>query len=115
MSTTYLERCTKAFVSLDLGKKNPEARVLLAHNAQRRHGTGKKMQNMSRGCQDLPPPILATDLDHKALAFLAVGFRHTRAPARWEGLVQVHHCRSGLLHQVGRGLAISNNHREKGT
>ena len=70
------------------------------------------MQNLSRACQDLPPPIRATDLDHKPLAFLAVGFRHTRAPTRWEGPVQVHHCRSGLLHQVGRGQAISNNHRE---
>ena len=99
----------KAFVSLNLGKKNLEARVLLAHDAQSCHETGQKMKNLSRACQDLPPPILATDLDHKALTFLAMEFRYTRAPTRWVGLVQVHHCRSGLLHQVGRGLAISNN------
>ena len=98
-----------------LGRKNPESRVLLAHDAQRRHGTGQKMQNMSRACQDLTPPIRATDPDHKPLTFSIVKIRHTRVPTHWKRSMQVHHCRSGLLHQVGRGRAISNNHRAKGT
>ena len=85
------------------------------HDAQRRHGTGQKMQNLSGACQDLPPPIRATDLDHKPLTFSAVGFRHIRALTRWEGLVQVHHYRGGLLNHMGRDRAISNNHKEKGT
>ena len=40
--------------------------------------TGQKMKNLSRACQDLPSPIGATDLNHKPLAFSAVGIRHTR-------------------------------------
>ena len=47
----------------------------------------RKCKNLLRACQDLPPPIRATDLDHKALVFSAVGFRHTRGPTRWEGPV----------------------------
>ena len=68
----------KPYWSSDLGRENPKARVLLVHDAQRRHRTGQKMQNLSRACQDLPPPIRATDLDHKPLVFSTVGFRHTR-------------------------------------
>ena len=73
------------------------------------------MKNLSRACQYLLSPIRATDLDHKPVAFLAVGIRHTRVPNHWKRLVQIHHCKSRLLHQMGRGRAIGNNHREKGT
>ena len=78
-------RLWQPYRSSDLSRKNPEVRVLLAHDAQRRHGTSHKMQNLSRACQDLPPPIRATDLDHKPLAFSVVGFRHTRTPTHYEG------------------------------
>ena len=39
------QRCMwQPYRSSDLGTKNPEARVLLVHDAQRRHGTGQKMK-----------------------------------------------------------------------
>ena len=62
----------------------------------------KKMQNLSRSCQNLPPSIRATDPNHKPLVFSVVGIRHTRAPAHWKRSVQVCNCRSRLLHQVGK-------------
>ena len=73
----------------------------------------KKMQDLSRAWPDLSPPFQATDLNHKPLAFSTVGAKHIGAPTHWEGPMQVYYCRSGLLHQVGRGRAISNNHRAK--
>ena len=60
----------------------------------------------------LPSDPLTTIIS--PLAFSVVGIRHTRAPAHWKRPVLVHHCRSGLLHQVGRGRTISNKHRAKG-
>ena len=99
----------------NFGRKSPQAGILLAHDAQRRHRTSQKMQNLLRACQDLPSPIRATDLNHKPLAFSAVGIRHTRALDHWKRSMQICHYRSGLLHQMGRGRAIGNNHQEKGT
>ena len=56
------------------------------------------VRNLSRACQDLPYPSRATDLDHKPLAFSAVGIRHTQALAYWKGSMQIRYYRSELLH-----------------
>ena len=70
----------------------------------------KKMQDLSRACSNPSPPFRAADLNHKPLALPTVGARLIGTPTRWEGSMQVHRGRSGLLHQVGRGRAISNDH-----
>ena len=44
-----------------------------------------------------------------------VGFRHIGTSAHWQGSVQIHNRRSRLLHQVGRGRALSHNYRAEDT
>ena len=61
----------------------------MTHDAQRRHKTSQKVKNLPRARQDLPFPSRATDLDHKPLAFSAVGIRHTQPPAHWKGSMQI--------------------------
>ena len=41
----------------------------------------------------------------------AVGFGHIGTSAHWQGPMQIHNCRSRLLHQVGRARALSHNYR----
>ena len=65
---------------------------------KKRHRVSKKMQDLLGACQHPPPPTRTSDLDHKPLAFSAMGVRHIGALTPWEGPMQVHYCQSGLLH-----------------
>ena len=100
--------------SLDLSRKNLEAGVLLAHNAQRRDRTGQKIQSLLGACQDLSSPICAVDVSHKPLDFSTMGARHIGTPTHWNGPMQIYHCGRGLFYQMGRGRTLSNNHRIEG-
>ena len=48
----------------------------MAHNAQRRNRTSQKMQSLLGARQNLSPPIRATDVSYKPLAFSTVGVGH---------------------------------------
>ena len=92
-----------------------KAGVLLAHNAQRRNITSLKMQSLSGACQNLSPPIRATDVSYKPLAFSAVGIGHIGTSAHGKEPMQIYRRSSGLFHQMGRSRALSYYHRTKGT
>ena len=87
---------------------------LLAHNAQRRNRTSQKMQSLSRARQNLSPPIQATNVSYKPLAFSVVGARHIGTFPHWKGPMQIHCRSSGLFHQMGRSQALGHYHRTKG-
>ena len=97
------------------GGKSLKARVLLAHNAHRLNITSQKMQSLSGACQNLSPPIRATDVGYKPLAFSAVGARHIGTSTHWKGPMQIYRCSSGLFHQMGKIRALGYYHRTKGT
>ena len=95
--------------------KSLEAGVLLAHNAQRRNRISQKMQSLLGAHQNLSPPIRATNISYKPLAFLAVGAGHIGTSAHWKGPMQIYRRSSGLFHQIGRSRALGYYHRIKGT
>ena len=101
----------KSYRSSSISREGLKAGILLAHNTQRCERPSQEMQDLSRACQDLTPPIRALDINHKPLAFLTMRFAHTGTSAHWEGPMQIHHRRSGLLHQVGRSRTFGHNHR----
>ena len=94
--------------------KSLKAGVLLAHNAQRRNRTSQKMQSLSGARQNLSPPIRATDVSYKPLAFSAVGVGHIGTSAHWKGPMQNYRRSSGLFHQMGRSRALGYYYRTKG-
>ena len=49
------------------------------------------------------------------LAFPAVGVGHIGTSTHWQGPMQIHNRRSRLLHQVGRGRALSHDYRTEDT
>ena len=95
--------------------KSLKAGVLLAHNAQRRNRTSQKMQSLSGASQNLSPPIRATDVSYKPLAFSAVWARHIGTSAHWKGPMKIYCRSSGLCHQMDRSRALGYYHRTKGT
>ena len=80
-----------------IGGKSLEARVLLAHNAQRHNRAGQKVHSLSRACQNLLSPIRATDVSYKPLAFSSMGVGHIGTPAHWKGLMQIYRHSSGYF------------------
>ena len=108
-------RLRKSHRSSGTGGKSLKAGVLLAHNAQRRNRTGQKVQSLSGARQNLSPPIRATDVSYRHLAFSVVGAGHIGTPAHWKGPVQIYHRSSGLFHQMGRSRALGYYHRIEGT
>ena len=98
-----------------IGGKNLKAGILLTHNAQRRNRASQEMQSLLGAGQNLSPPIRATDLSHKPLAFSTVGARHIRTSAHWKGPMQICRRSSGLFHQMGRSRALGYHHETKGT
>ena len=105
----------KSHRSSGIGGKILEAGVLLAHNAQRRNRTSQKIQSLSGARQNLSPPIRATEVSYKPLAFSAVGAGHIGTSAHFKGLMQIYRRSSGLFHQMGRSRALGYYHRTKGT
>ena len=95
--------------------KGLKAGILLAHNAQRRNRASQEMQSLSGACQNLSPPILATDFSYKPLAFSAVGARHIGTSAHWKGPMQIYRRSSGLFQQMGRSRDLVYHHKTKGT
>ena len=105
----------KSHRSSGTGGKSLKAGVLLAHNVQRRNRTSKKMQSLSGARQNLSPPIRATDVNYKPLAFSTVGVGYIGTSAHWKGLKQIYCRSSGLFHQMGRSRALGYYHKTKGT
>ena len=97
------------------GGKSLKPRVLLAHNAQRRNITSQKMQSLSGARQNLIPPIRATDVTYKPMAFLVVGVGHIGTSAHWKGPMQIYRRSIGLFHQMGKSQSLGYYHRTKGT
>ena len=104
----------KSHRSSGTGGKSLTARILLAHNAQRRYRTSQEMQSLSGARQNLSPPIRATDFSYKPMAFSVVGARHIGTPTSWKGPMQVYRRSSGLFHQIGRSRALGYHHKTKG-
>ena len=105
----------KSHQSSGIGGKSLEAGVLLAHNAHRHNGTSQKMQSLSGARQNLSPPIQATDVSYKPLAFLAVGTGHMGTSAHWKGPMKIYRRSNGLFHQMGKSRALGYYHRTKDT
>ena len=103
----------KSHRSSGIGGKSLEAGVLLAHNAQRRNRTSQKMQSLLGARQNLSPPIRATEVSYKPLAFSAVGATHIGTSAHWKGVMQIYRRSSGLFHQMGRSRALGYYHKTK--
>ena len=87
--------------------------MLLAHDTQRCDRPSQEMQNLPGTRQNITPPVGAPNINHQPLALPAVGFGHIGTPARWQGPMKIHNCRSGLFHQVGRSRTFSHNYRAK--
>ena len=105
----------KSHRSSGVSRESLMAGILLAHNAQRRDRTSQEMKSLPRARQNILPPIRATDISHKPMAFSAVGVRHIGTSAHWKGLVQIHHRSSGLFHQMGRSRTFGYYHRTEDT
>ena len=88
----------KSYRSSGISREGLKEGILLAHDTQRCDRPSQEMQDLLGACQDLTPPIRALDINHKPLAFPTMGFGHTGTSAHWEGPMQIHHRRSGLLH-----------------
>ena len=105
----------ESYRSSNISRKSLEAGILLAYNAQRCDRPSQEMQNLPGACQNIAPPVRAFNVDHKSLALPTVGFGHIGTSAHWQGSMQIHNRRSRLLHQVGRGRALSHNYRAEDT
>ena len=105
----------ESYRSSNISRKSLKAGVLLAYDTQRRDQLSQEMQNLSRARQDIAPPVRTLNVDHKPLALPTMGFGHIGTSAHWQGSVQIHNRRSRLLHQVGRGQALSHNYRAEDT
>ena len=105
----------ESYRSSNISRKSLEAGVLLAYDTQRRDQPSQEMQNLSGARQDIAPPVRTLNVDHKPLALPTVRFGHIGTSAHWQGSVQIHNHRSRLLHQVGRGRALSHNYRAEDT
>ena len=101
----------ESYRSSNISRKSLEAGILLAYNSQRCDRPSQEMQNLSGARQDIAPPVRALNVDHKPLALPIVGFGHIGTTAHWQGSGQIHNRRSRLLHQVGRGRALSHNYK----
>ena len=105
----------ESYRSSKVSRKSFEAGILLAYNTQRCDRPSQEMQNLPRARQNIAPPIRAPNISHQPLALLAVRVGHIGISAHWQGPMQIHNRRSRLLHQVGRGRALSHNYRIKDT
>ena len=105
----------ESYRSSNVSRKSLEARILLANNTQRCDRPSQEMQNLSGARQDITPPVRALNMNHQPLAFPAVGFGHIGISAHWQRPVQIHNRRSRLLHQMGRGRALSHNYKTEDT
>ena len=101
--------------SSNISRKSSEAGILLAYNTQRCDRPSQKMQNLPGTRQNIAPPVRALNINHQPLALPTVGFGHIGISAHWQGPVQIYNRRSRLLHQVGRGRALSHNYRTEDT
>ena len=73
----------KPHQSSSISGEGLKAGILLAHDTQRCDRPSQEVQDLSRACQDLTPPVRALDINHKPLAFPTMGFGHTGPPAHW--------------------------------
>ena len=99
----------------NVSRKGFEAGILLAYNTQRCDRPSQEMQNLAGARQNIAPPVRAPNINYQPLALPAVGFGHIGTSAHWQGPVQIHNRRNRLLHQVGRGRALSHNYRTEDT
>ena len=97
----------ESYRSSNISRKSFEAGILLAYNTQRCDRPSQEMQNLPGARQNIAPPVRALNINHQPLALPAVGFGHIGTSAHWQEPVQIHNRRSRLLHQVGRGRALS--------
>ena len=97
--------------SSNASRKSFEAGILLAYNTQRCDRPGQEMQNLPGARQNITPPVRAPNIGHQPLALPTVGVGYIGTSAHWQGPMQIHNRRSRLLHQVGRGRALSYNYR----
>ena len=105
----------ESYRSSNISRKSLEAGILLAYNAQRCERPSQEMQNLPGARKNIAPLVRAFNVDHKPLALPTVGFGHIGTSAHRQGSVQIHNRRSRLLHQVGRGRALSHNYRAEDT
>ena len=101
--------------SWNVSRKSFEAGILLAYNTQRCDRPSQEMLNLPGARQNIAPPVRAPNINHQSLALPAVGVGHIRTSAHWQGPMQIHNRRNRLLHQVGRGRALSHNYRTEDT
>ena len=105
----------ESYRSSNVSRKSFEAGILLAYNTQRCDRPSQEMQNLPGARQNIAPPIRAPNISHQPLALPEVGVGHIGTSAHWQGPMQIHNRRSRLLHQVGRGRALSHNYITKDT
>ena len=101
--------------SSNVSRKSFEVGILLAYNTQKCDQPSQEMQNLPGAHQNITPPVRAPNINHQSLALPAVGAGHIGTSAHWQGPMQIHNRRSRLLHQVGRGRALSHNYRTEDT
>ena len=105
----------ESYRSSNISRKSFEAGILLAYNTQRCDRPSQEMQNLLGARQNIAPPVRALNIDHQPLALPTLRFGHIGTSAHWQGSVQIQNRRSRLLHQVGRGRALSHNYRAEDT
>ena len=101
--------------SLNVSRKSFEAGILLAYNTQRCDRPSQEMQNLPGARQNIVPPVRAPNINHQSLTLPAVRVGHIGTSAHWQGPMQIHNRHSRLLHQVGRGRALSHNYKTEYT
>ena len=99
----------------NVSRKSFEAGILLAYNTQRCDRLSQEMQNLPGASQNIAPPVRAPNINHQPLALPAVGVGCIGTSAHWQGPMQIHNRRGRLLHQVGRGRALSHDYRTEDT
>ena len=105
----------ESYRSSNVSRKGFEVGILLAYNTQRCDRHIQEMQNLQGARQNIAPPVKTPNISHQPLALSAMGFGHIGTSAHWQGPMQIHNRRSRLLHQVGRGRALSHNYRTEAT